>query len=338
MFGSSALEVGIGLVFVYLLLSLVCAAVNELIAAISQWRAVNLREGIRFLLNDPSLEKAFREHPLISSLRQEHPLLMKKSHDKLNTSYIPAQNFSLALMDLILSDKDGRRPDTVAGLRAAVQKAADGNGRVKINDDLRRLLYVLIDEAENSLAESQAVKLSEKQVRTALGHLRAGIEGWFNSSMERVSGWYKRKMQLLTIGVAVALVLMLNVDTVTIARALMSSSTLRATLVAEAEKVAQQSGAPEAGRDFATIRDQVGQLQEFGLPLGWNAELQKINEQKSVPGTTWWLFWTLSKLFGLTLTAGAASLGAPFWFDTLRKIITIRSAGKSPAEAAPAQS
>ncbi len=42
--------------------------------------------------------------------------------------------------------------------------------------------------------------------------------------------------------------------------------------------------------------------------------------------------WYLTKIFGLLLTAGAASLGAPFWFDVLNKIITIRSAGKAPEE------
>jgi hypothetical protein len=71
MFGSSILEVAIGLVFVYLLLSLVCTAANELIAALMTWRAVNLEQGIRNLLNDPSgnaLAKVFYEHPLIKAV------------------------------------------------------------------------------------------------------------------------------------------------------------------------------------------------------------------------------------------------------------------------------
>jgi hypothetical protein len=32
------------------------------------------------------------------------------------------------------------------------------------------------------------------------------------------------------------------------------------------------------------------------------------------------------------LTAGAASLGAPFWFDMLNRVISIRAAGKAPEE------
>jgi hypothetical protein len=41
-------------------------------------------------------------------------------------------------------------------------------------------------------------------------------------------------------------------------------------------------------------------------------------------------FWT--KVFGLLLTVLALSLGAPFWFDMLNKIINIRSSGPPPVK------
>jgi hypothetical protein len=41
-------------------------------------------------------------------------------------------------------------------------------------------------------------------------------------------------------------------------------------------------------------------------------------------------FW--AKVLGLLLTALAISLGAPFWFDLLNKVISIRAAGRSPEE------
>lgn len=37
-------------------------------------------------------------------------------------------------------------------------------------------------------------------------------------------------------------------------------------------------------------------------------------------------------LIGLNLTALAVSLGAPFWFDLLNKIMSIRAVGKSPGD------
>jgi hypothetical protein len=42
------------------------------------------------------------------------------------------------------------------------------------------------------------------------------------------------------------------------------------------------------------------------------------------------LFWT--KILGILLTAIAASLGAPFWFDLLNRFVSIRSTGKAPEE------
>ena len=38
----------------------------------------------------------------------------------------------------------------------------------------------------------------------------------------------------------------------------------------------------------------------------------------------------LSKLVGLIATAAAATFGAPFWFDVLQKLISLRSAGNVP--------
>ena len=50
MFGSAIFEVAIGLVFIYLLMSLICSAVNEMIEAKLKNRATDLEKGIRELL------------------------------------------------------------------------------------------------------------------------------------------------------------------------------------------------------------------------------------------------------------------------------------------------
>ena len=47
-----------------------------------------------------------------------------------------------------------------------------------------------------------------------------------------------------------------------------------------------------------------------------------------------WAYWDRFSFhfFGWLITAIAATLGAPFWFDILNKIMSIRSAGKAPEE------
>src|SRR5690242_20886250 len=71
MFGSGVLELAIGLVFVYLLLSLVCTAINEFIASAINKRGTNLFEGVKNLLNDPrftGLAQHVYSHGLIDGM------------------------------------------------------------------------------------------------------------------------------------------------------------------------------------------------------------------------------------------------------------------------------
>jgi hypothetical protein len=337
MFGSTVLEVAIGVIFVYLSLSLVCTAANELIASLTTWRASNLAHGIRNLLNyqtTDELLKGIYNHPLIQSLYRDSKRL---------PSYIPSRTFALALMDMIVPAGSSDR-DTLDGIREAVKKAAANK---VIDKQVSDALLVLIDEAGNTI--KGAVSEIQK-AETALSKVQENVETWFNDSMERVSGWYKRKTQALTFALALVFAVALNVDTIMITKRLSSDSALRAAVVATAEKSAQQpvvvaqpasqaggaqtsgQGAVEArtGAAIQAVLDKQDALQSLGLPIGWG-------DRRNWPGgdhlTDWQLFWDwLAKVFGLLVTAGAASLGAPFWFDMLNKIVTIRSSGKAPEE------
>jgi hypothetical protein len=60
--------------------------------------------------------------------------------------------------------------------------------------------------------------------------------------------------------------------------------------------------------------------------LGWH-------ETPKNDSASFWSIWP-ARLLGWMLTILAISLGAPFWFDMLNKLVNIRSAGKSPDEAA----
>jgi len=66
----------------------------------------------------------------------------------------------------------------------------------------------------------------------------------------------------------------------------------------------------------------IDELNGLGLPVGWP-------DHSGPKGFSWWLL----KAMGLLLTAGAASLGAPFWFDVLNRFMSVRSTGKAPEEA-----
>ena len=137
--------------------------------------------------------------------------------------------------------------------------------------------------------------------------------------MERVSGWYKRKVQIVTLAVAIVFAVGLNLDSVLIARHLARDAALRSAIVAEAEQLAKEP-APAQGRQ--QLEDRIQELKSIGVPIGWP-------DPDGAPATADWI---LVKVLGLLLTAGAASLGAPFWFDVLNRVISIRAAGKAPEE------
>src|ERR1044071_9311031 len=90
-FGSTLLEVAIGVVFVYLLLSLLCSAFSELIESFLKFRARDLEKGIGKLLDDPTLVTDFLNHPLVKPLGEK-------------PSYIPARTFSLVLWNMATTE------------------------------------------------------------------------------------------------------------------------------------------------------------------------------------------------------------------------------------------
>jgi hypothetical protein len=101
MFGSSILEAAIALIFVYLLLSLMCTALNEGIASLIQKRGKNLFEGIKNLLNDPTftgLAQQIYNHGLIGGISQNAANPSKPTR---LPSYMSSENFSLALLDIL---------------------------------------------------------------------------------------------------------------------------------------------------------------------------------------------------------------------------------------------
>ena len=91
MFGSTILDVVIGLVFLYIILALFTSSVIEFISSTLSWRSKNLQDGIKTLLKDDSLAVRLYDHPLIDRLAKGN----KKP------SYIPARNFSVALIDCV---------------------------------------------------------------------------------------------------------------------------------------------------------------------------------------------------------------------------------------------
>jgi hypothetical protein len=313
MLGSEILDVAIGIIFIFVLVSLICSAIREALEGWLKTRASHLEQGIRQLLHDEGGSGVARqvfEHPLVFSLfsgaykpaaTTGWPTALTRGRNL--PSYIPSRNFALALMDTAArgpaADQSGRDASTTLSLEAVRANISN------IGDPaVQRVLLVALDTAQNDL---------EKAI--------ANVEAWYDSGMDRVSGWYKRSTQWILLGVGLFVAIVLNVNTIAIADFLYHQKAARETLVAEAQNAA---GDPEyLNRKYDQVR---GDLDALQLPIGWTStSSQKTGGQK------------LEALAGWLVTAFAATVGAPFWFDLLNKIMVIRSTvkphEKSPEEA-----
>jgi hypothetical protein len=308
--GSEFLDLVLGLGFVYFLLSLICSGMAEVIAAVFRLRARKLEKGLNELLASDrgGLAEDLKRHPLVSRFAKGN---------RRTPSYLSARAFSLALLDT-LAPRGSREGDLTQAL---------SNKLDELPGPVRGQLRPLLDQAAGSTDQ-----------------LRSAIETWYDEAMERVSGWYKRQSQLIITGIAVLVVVGLNVSTVRIVDRLWNDDTVRngvaiaaAAAVADESKAEKQqtrrggtrsetkaegtsanAGDPlaEVKRTGKKVKRATEDLAALNLPVGWGEENR---DWVSALGIGGWL-----------LTILAVSLGAPFWFDALSRLAPLRSTGPRP--------
>lgn len=317
-----ALDVVIGLAFFYFLMSIICSSINEGIATVFALRAHTLEAGIRELFGgDKTLAAKFYSDARVKALTQSKWWFGLRANRK--PSYIPSRVFALAFLDTAT-------PADAKGLVAAAPSTTPGQADAR---------YDLLAHAQHL-----ATTIENKHVRTMLqdalseagrdrDKFRMVLERQFDAAMERVSGWYKRRVQLILFVIAIALCAAINADSFTIAQRLWKDDVLRSAVVAQAkttvaDKQAECARAPSgepkpssaqiAGKCFDEVR-------QTNLPLGWS----RLTSPSTTAGD-------LAKALGLLLTAFALLLGAPFWFDTLSKLAQLRGTGRaSPNPSTP---
>lgn len=285
MFNSAIVDVVIGMIFVYLLLSLMCSAANELIELWLKNRATDLERGLRELLNDPTgtgLVQKVYNHPLISGLFEgaynpEKQGKLRRALGRVKLpSYIPAQTFALAILDIVIpSTTPGTAgssppssppasPPASASLGSSKKALADLRSNISTlnNKDVERALLALIDAAE-----SEVTALGSGLVRA-----RENVEQWFDASMDRVSGWYKRRAHIFILIIAFFVTIGVNADSVLIAKRLSADQSLRDSLVS-------------AAQDYARVNANSGAAAQTQSQTG-SSEAQPQGEGDAKPGAS----------------------------------------------------
>lgn len=317
-----ALDVALGLTFLYFILALVCSGINEAVSSWFRWRAQDLERGLWELLRDPkhgaaALEK-LKQHPLINPmLRPENKKraankaadaidtsakLLKTSRNTDFPSYIPSRTFVTALLGFE---------------QKAVSVASDGS----LTEALRT-----VDKSIEQIPSERVQEALTALLHGAQGDavaFRRSAEQWYDDHMERVSGWYRRRIQKILWLLAFVLAFTLNADSLQIAKRLWVEPSVRAALVTQAQTTSSRT---------ADNTNPSSELESLPVALGWHLATARHDPQGfpfyERPSMLWAL---LSKLIGLSLTAVAITFGAPFWFDTLSKVARLRNSGAPPA-------
>lgn len=186
----------------------------------------------------------------------------------------------------------------------------------KIESDRHILPQSVLDSLEVLAIRAQA---KVKSTEDDLNQLRQEIEIWFDRSMERASGVYKRNAKGVAILIGCSLAIAANADTLYIIDRLSTDTILRSTIVESASNVAKTPN------DIKTVRKNAEtELKNIALPIGWNLPNSPNNKSSN------WFWQAAKKLCGWVLTGMAISMGAPFWFDLLGRVVNVRNAGKPP--------
>ena len=307
--GLEVLDVAIGLVVLFFLLSTALSSINEAISNVLGWRAKTLEDALRNLVGDEKAKEGLRSWLGRVEPPQDSPAdvagghvittlwghwRMKalvrdpdsKARRRARPSYMPPRAFSLALAETLAAGPTGDVDESLWGktddqILAGVRKAAAELPEGQLKD-------VVTKAAVNA--------------HSTLEGFRAQVEHLFDDSMERASGWYKRKVQLVLAILATLVVIGLNVDTVHVATSLWNDAALRQAVAVRAS----ETGTPDDAA--AAIED----VEALTLPVGWGGNAPD-NVLAAIPG---WL-----------IAIAALNLGAPFWFDLLSRLARLRGSG-----------
>lgn len=322
MFGSTVLDVAAGIIFGFLAISLFTSAAVEAINSALNVRVKNLRTGIMALVNDPNFAGLARElyaHALISPLGPGAANPLKNA-----PAYIDKTQFAEALLD-------------ITGLSAATPAAAAQAPAVQAAAELRARMDKLNAQADIDPQIKQMLQGMVTRCGGDMNRLKNDLANWFDNGMDRLSGHFKRRTQLMTFFIALITAFLVNLDTIRVATLVWEQPALADKLNNAQFPAGEPKNLADAVASDKQLFAAVGALAQEGFPVGWPpGHFLDIQDENGKWGALWAARPSVlyRPLLGWFITAVAALFGAPFWFDMLQSIIRLKGAGPSPAEKA----
>ena len=243
-------------------------------------------------------------------------------------SYLSSEIFATALLqqlkeelkELLENPDKARTSNAIKEIKEKIQ-ASD-----KLPTSLQEILLTLANR----------VSLKADEADNKLLMFQKEIEGWFDDSMSRASGVYKRNTQLLCFILGFAIAIIFNLDSLFLAQRLSQDTAMRTALAGGAETIVKESTKQNSQNfDPDKLQENINSLlgnSSFIAPITENAGnlVDCAKNQLTCPlkpgipnfGKV------ASAVLGWIITALAIYMGAPFWFEILGKLVNVRSTGK----------
>lgn len=299
MFGSAVLDTAIGLVLLFFIVSTICSNIYTIISRVLNTRGKMLQDALIKLLG-PELYHQVMNHPLIKENNVRRNFLTRQLEYQTKPDYIPPEVFARVLTEIL-------------------EEAS------YLSDPSRKLPINLPDPVRYFLEQ-----LQEK--RMTVDKLVWDVQKWFEDRMSSLTRIFREQAQVVLGTIAVFVVLVFNINTITIGGALWEGPTLREAVVASADTQLSEPDTVATGDD-GDVRGPVEIYKEdlavLGLPIGWTK--QELEATKLMPGDFAYvdnpdreIQNTFVTLVGWIVTIGAAMFGGPFWYDLMRNLMGMR--------------
>ncbi|WP_343696861.1 hypothetical protein [Flavobacterium sp.] len=278
MINSPVLDTAIGLIFIFLIYSLLATSINEAIATLFSLRARTLKRGIiEGMLSDcknnqwvwkstlESIGSFFKELGFLiigykpkkknrlGDKFYDHPIIKNYgSSDRFSIpSYIPKENFSTILIEILDEYWDKHKNNIAAYLKENnITDVVDLENLPQITKISYLVKYLQKTEKpkddckeEDMHIDKEILKILELYLNKSYQNIEtftAQLEKWYDDTMNRVSGWYKRQTQFILFFLGLAIAITFNVDIIDIAGKLSTDKDARDKLVEISIKSAEE--------------------------------------------------------------------------------------------------
>ncbi len=321
----TALDVVLGMCFIFMLFALIASAVNEAIAALLDSRAKHLRHGLVRLFANPEIVKELKAKSRIGYLFSDEKATLPPS-------FLPARELLSAVIDF-------SKPTSLAQQIEALPDSPMKRTLVEIGQTTQHewSRFQAAFELWHLNFESQVRSWYRRKTHAVLFGISLAMAVAFNIDALSLIGHLGANpdARAALVARAVAVDGPIGGAAAEQFRAAQTEWAEANRILDQANNASERSAAINALEESETRMVDAGKAlhERFSeelafvdahLPLGWTrAEWVRVRGDACL---------ILAKSLGLLFSAFAIALGSPFWFDLLKKVTSIRAVGRSPSD------